>query len=77
MRAVAQEVGLQAKLDARRTVDVPTYEACERHLHRSLCAQHFEPDVDLVPGLLTEHYAGRKRLVLRGIRDYRREYAWS
>jgi 3-hydroxy-3-methylglutaryl CoA synthase len=77
MRAVVQEVGLQAKLDARRAVDVPTYEACERHLHRSLCAQHFEPDVDLVPGLLTEHYAGRKRLVLRGIRDYRREYAWS
>ena len=76
-RDVVAEVGLKAKLDARRVVDVPTYEACERALHASLCAEDFEPDASPVPGLFEQHYAGRGRLVLRRIADYRREYAWT
>lgn len=76
-RDVVAEVDLEAKLDARHVVDVATYEACERALHGSLCARDFEPDATLVGGLYERHYAGRERLVLRGVSDYRREYAWT
>ncbi len=76
-REVVAEVGLARTLDARRAIDVPTYEACERSLHASLCARDFEPDMSLVPGLFEQHYAGRGRLMLRRIADYRREYVWA
>ena len=76
-RDVVAEADLERRLNARVVVDVPTYEACERHLHASLCARDHEPDAALVPGLWDQAYAGRGRLVLRRISDYRREYVWS
>lgn len=76
-REVVAEVGLAKRLDTRRAVDVSTYEACERALQASLCARDFEPDASLAPGLFEQHYAGRGRLVLRRIVDYRREYVWA
>lgn len=76
-REVATRADVGALLDARRRVDVATYERCERALQATLSARDHEPDVDLVPGLWESHYAGRGRLVLRSVRDYRREYAWS
>ena len=76
-RDVVAEADLERRLNARVVVDVPTYEACERHLHASLCARDHEPDAALVPGLWDQTYAGRGRLVLRRISDYRREYVWS
>ena len=76
-RAVVDEVALPDTLDARLEVDVPTYEALERQLHASLCARDFEPDHDLVPGLHARHYAGKGRLMLRGVSQWRREYVWS
>jgi 3-hydroxy-3-methylglutaryl CoA synthase len=76
-RAIAKRADLSAMLDARRRVDVATYERCERALNASLSAQEHVPDVDLVPGHYASHYEGRGRLVLRSVRDWRREYAWS
>ncbi len=76
-RQVAARASLGALLDERRSVDVATYERCERALHASLCAKDHEASVDLVAGHWESHYAGKKRLVLRGVREWRREYGWS
>jgi 3-hydroxy-3-methylglutaryl CoA synthase len=75
--AVVREADLDRLLGERERVDVASYEACERSLDSSLAARHFEPDASLIPGLYERRYAGRERLVLRRIADYRREYAWS
>jgi hydroxymethylglutaryl-CoA synthase len=76
-REVALACGLDALLGARRPLDVPAYERCERALHATHRVPNHEPDADLVPGHYASHYEGRGRLVLRSIRDYRREYGWS
>lgn len=76
-RAIARAANLGALLDARRKVDVATYEACERALHGTIATKDHEPDVDLVRGHWESHYAGKGHLVLRRVRDYRREYGWS
>lgn len=76
-REVAAAAGLGALLDARRLVDVPGYEACERALQATLSAREVTPDAGLVPGLWDSHYRGKGRLVLRGVKDWRREYARS
>jgi 3-hydroxy-3-methylglutaryl CoA synthase len=75
--AVTRRAALGALLDERRRVDVLTYERCERALQASLCARDHEPDASLLPDHYASHYQGRRRLVLRGVREWRREYAWS
>jgi hydroxymethylglutaryl-CoA synthase len=74
---VLREAQLERWLGERERVDVATYEACERSLDSTLAARNFEPDTRLVPGLYQRQYAGRERLVLRRIANYRREYEWS
>jgi len=76
-RTLAERADVGAMLDARRRVDVATYERCERALSASLCAQEHEPDPDLVPGHYESVYEGRNHLVFRGVRDWRRNYGWS
>ncbi len=74
---LARAAAVSSLLDERRMVDVATYERCERALSASLCARSWKPDSALVPGHWESHYAGRRRLVLSGVEDYRREYRWS
>lgn len=76
-RQIAEAAQVGALLDARRTLDVPTYERCERALQASLCAKDFEPDASLVPGHYASHYEGRRRLVFGGVSDWRRHYRRS
>jgi 3-hydroxy-3-methylglutaryl CoA synthase len=74
---VAARAGLGALLDARRTIDLATYERCERVLHDSHSTRQWEPDPTLLPEHYATHYANKHHLVLRGIHDYRRSYEWS
>lgn len=76
-RARAERAGLAALLDERRMVDLSTYEACERALDASLRARDVTPTRELVPGLYESHYERRGRLVLRNVKEWRREYARS
>jgi 3-hydroxy-3-methylglutaryl CoA synthase len=77
----AREVGARARLgallDERRVVTMAEYEACERALSSTFAARDHEPDTSLLPGHYASRYAGRRRLVFRGIVDYRRRYEWS
>lgn len=76
-RSTVAAAGIGAALDGRRPVSVDEYEACEQALRASMAARDYTPSPALVPGLYASHYAGRRKLVFQGIRDYRREYAWS
>jgi hydroxymethylglutaryl-CoA synthase len=76
-RQIAQACGLDGLLGARRRLDVPAYERCERALHATHRVPDHEPDMNVVPGHYASHYEGRGHLVLRSVRDYRREYGWS
>jgi hypothetical protein len=46
-------------------------------LDQLIRARDFTPDATLVPDLWQRHYAGRHRMVLRGLQDYRRTYEWA
>ncbi|MCC7055641.1 MAG: hydroxymethylglutaryl-CoA synthase family protein [Gemmatimonadaceae bacterium] len=74
---VAQALHIDAALDARRALSIAEYEACELALHGAMHKPAHVPVRAVLPGLYETHYAGTGRLVLRGIRDYVREYAWS
>lgn len=76
-RVAAGMSDVQRKLDARRSLTLSQYEACERSLDRLVKARDFAPDENIVPGLWEESYKGRHRLVLKGVRDYRRNYDWA
>jgi hydroxymethylglutaryl-CoA synthase len=76
-REALAEARIGQQLDARRTLSLVEYEACERALLAATCASDCRPTEDAVPGLYTTHYEGQGRLVFRGTRDYFREYAWS
>jgi 3-hydroxy-3-methylglutaryl CoA synthase len=76
-REVAGEAGVASQLDARRSLTLQEYEACERETLAATCARDYTPPTDLVPNLYEQAYAGRHRLVFRGTREYFREYAWS
>jgi 3-hydroxy-3-methylglutaryl CoA synthase len=76
-RAVAAAVELQAQLDARRTLSVAEYETVERERDAHVGVSHFTPTWDILGDWYERFYRGKKRLVLRGIADYYREYDWS
>jgi 3-hydroxy-3-methylglutaryl CoA synthase len=73
----ARAAGVAHALAARQPLSVADYEACERSLDQMIRARDFTPDATLVPDLWQHHYEGRHRLVLRGLQDYRRTYAWA
>lgn len=72
---------LQAGLDARQKLDVPTYEAVERE--RSALVDQSDYTVDLtgascgLEGLYERVYAGKGRLVLDGVSGFQRNYRLS
>ena len=75
--AIAAGVGLQAQLDARRPLTVDEYETVEKERDAHVGVAHFEPTWDILGDWYERFYRGQKRLVLRGIADYYREYDWS
>lgn len=76
-RQVVARASVGALLDARRVVDLTTYERCEHALHAALAARDVEPDHDLVAGHFSSHYQGKSLLTLQCVRDWRRTYVRS
>ncbi len=76
-REIAARAGLQAHLDARRKLTVEEYERVERERDAHIGVAEFTPTWDIFGDWYERHYRGKNLLVLRGISDYYREYAWS
>ena len=76
-KEVVSEMELDAALDARREVSVEEYETIEKTREQSIEQADFTPDFSLPEGWYDEHYRGKKRLVLRQVKDYYRTYEWS
>jgi 3-hydroxy-3-methylglutaryl CoA synthase len=76
-REMSRASGAMAALDARRKLTIAEYEACERSLDRMIRARDFRPQSDGVPDLWRDQYAGRRRLTLHSIENYRRSYGWA
>ena len=76
-RSVVAGMGIDARLDARREVSVEEYETIEKMREQAIEQACFTPDFSLPRGWYDEHYKGKKRLVLRQVKDFYRTYEWS
>lgn len=76
-RAVTQATAIARQLDARRPVTVAEYEALEIARDASIAVPEFSPPWDLFGDWYDRFYAGKHLLVLKGVHEYYREYAFS
>ena len=76
-RATIARHAIAARLAERVRIDVGQYERLVREAEATAVARHYEPDRDFVPGHFEHRYQGRRRLVLRRIANYHRQYAWT
>ncbi|HUI70314.1 MAG TPA: hydroxymethylglutaryl-CoA synthase [Spirochaetia bacterium] len=76
-REVVQKMEIDAALDARHEVDVPEYEEIEKQREACVERDTFVPDFSLPAGWYDSHYLGRKKLILRQVKDFYRTYEWS
>jgi len=76
-REVVAGMGIDAALDARHEVSVAEYETIETMREQAIEQPFFTPDVALPAGWYDTYYRGRKRLVLREVKDFYRTYEWS
>jgi 3-hydroxy-3-methylglutaryl CoA synthase len=76
-REVVAGMGIDAKLDARREVSVAEYETIEKMREQAIEQPCFNPDFSLPEGWYDQYYQGKKRLVLRQVKDFYRSYEWS
>ncbi len=76
-KALAANVRLGPQLDARRPLTVAEYETVERERDAHVGVEHFVPTWDILGDWFDRFYRGRNLLVLRGVDEYYREYAWS
>jgi hydroxymethylglutaryl-CoA synthase len=77
VREVAAAAALGPALARRRTLEVAEYEAVERERTSYVEQGNYSPRVDTLGGFYDQAYAGRRRLVLKGLVDYVRRYDWS
>lgn len=64
-------------LEGRLALPLGLYEANERARESSIDCADFDPHLDELDDAYQEQYEGRGLLVLKRVRDYRREYDWS
>ncbi len=74
---ILQRYGLDQHLSQRQKIDVDQYEACMHAYERGLGAMNFSPDLNILGGLFEAQYAGKQRLYLNEVKNYRRAYLWS
>jgi 3-hydroxy-3-methylglutaryl CoA synthase len=75
--AVAQEAGLAALLDARRPINVQTYDAMEDERDAAVMARDYVPSRAQAGDLFATCYTGKGLLILDRVADHVRHYAWS
>jgi len=76
-RDVIAGMRIDEELDGRREVNVQEYETIEKAREQTIEQPCFTPDTSLPEGWYEQHYRGRKRLILREVKDFRRLYEWS
>ncbi len=76
-RETVGSMRIDEELDARREVSVHEYEAIEKAREQAIEQPCFVPDRSVPMGWYDQRYQGRKRLVLREIKDFQRLYEWS
>ncbi|OHD27684.1 MAG: hypothetical protein A2V99_17430 [Spirochaetes bacterium RBG_16_67_19] len=75
-----EEIGrmqIDQALDARREVSVEEYEGIEKAREATIEKPDFTPDFSVPGGWYEQNYRGRRRLVLREVKDFYRTYEWS
>jgi hydroxymethylglutaryl-CoA synthase len=68
---------IDSALDVRREVDVAEYEDIEKRRESCIEKDTFNPDFSVPAGWFETHYLGKKKLVLRQVKDFCRIYQWS
>ncbi|MGC4070142.1 MAG: hydroxymethylglutaryl-CoA synthase [Polyangiaceae bacterium] len=76
-RDAAKQANLGALLDARRPLTVDEYEMIEHIRDEHVGVQSFVPDLTLLDHWYDQYYRDKHLLVLRGIGDYYRDYAFT
>ena len=76
-REVVAGMQIDERLDARREVSVPEYEAIETMREQAIEQACFTPDFSLPAGWYDNFYRGKKRFILRQVKDFYRSYEWS
>ncbi len=76
-REVVRSMAIDAALDARREASVEEYEAIEKTREACIEKPDFTPDFSAPAGWYETFYQGKKKLVLRKVKDFYRTYEWS
>jgi hydroxymethylglutaryl-CoA synthase len=76
-REIARAQPTQELLDGRRRLTVDEYESIETRRTDLIDVADYRIDLDEPPGLFDSHFAGQRKLYLRGLDDYVRDYDWS
>jgi 3-hydroxy-3-methylglutaryl CoA synthase len=64
-------------MEARRRLSVTEYELLEKMRDEAAEADEFAPPLDIPQGWYDAHYRGKRRLILKGISQFKRQYEWS
>ncbi len=75
--ASVTEARLSESLDERYTMSVDEYETVERERTDAIDRPDWTPKYDGMNDLYERHYAGRSKLVYRGVDGFFRKYEWS
>lgn len=75
--AIARDLAVADSLAQRVDLGVGGYERAELERRARVDDGQFRVSSTGFASLYQDHYAGRGRLVLRGVDDFEREYAWS
>lgn len=76
-KSTVSQMGIDAALDDRHEVDVAEYEEIEKQREAWIEKDTYTPDFSLPAGWYDKHYLGKKKLVLRQVKDFYRTYEWS
>jgi len=68
---------LSAALDARTPLSVEEYEAIERERTAAIDRADWLPTLEPDNAIYEHHYAGRGKLIYRGVKAHFRQYEWS
>ncbi|MBN1685729.1 MAG: hydroxymethylglutaryl-CoA synthase family protein [Spirochaetales bacterium] len=70
-------MAIDRTLDERTEVSVDEYETIERTRESYIENPDFEPDLSLPAGLYSRFYGGKRRLILKNVKNFYRTYEWS
>ncbi len=76
-KAAVAGLNLDQALDGRREVTFAEYEQIEAIRESMIEKPDVTPDFGLLDNWYGRHYAGKRRLVLAGVKDFVRTYEWS